>query len=147
MATADNTRQANRIKLVEEHVQVESAGDLQGTMQTLGQSAAFVINGVEIADLDGIRSFYSELMTGFPDLNIDVKHQHVSDEAVIVECVLSGTHKNTWNGISTTGKRIELPACVVFTFDEKEKIAGERVYFDAALMLTQLGVLPAPETA
>ncbi len=86
-------------------------------------------------------------MTGFPDLNVDVKHQHVSDEAVIAERMLSGTHNNPWREIPTTGKRIEVPACVVFTFDEKEKIAGERVYFDTALLLTQLGVLPAPETA
>jgi hypothetical protein len=30
----------------------------------------------------------------------------------------------------------------VFIFDEDDKIAGERGYFDSALMLRQLGLLP-----
>jgi len=59
-----------------------------------------------------------------------------------VEMVLSGTHSGTWFGIPPTGRRFELPACAVFIFDEDDKIAGERGYFDSALLLRQLGLLP-----
>ena len=33
------------------------------------------------------------------------------------------------------------PACAIFTFDGDSKLAGERVYFDGASLLKQLGVL------
>jgi predicted ester cyclase len=39
-----------------------------------------------------------------------------------------------------TGRRFEMPACAVFIFDEDDKIADERGYFDSALMLRQLGL-------
>jgi predicted ester cyclase len=55
---------------------------------------------------------------------------------------LSGTHSGTWFGRSPTGRHFEIPACAVFIFDEDDKIAGERGYFDSALMLRQLGLLP-----
>ena len=54
----------------------------------------------------------------------------------------SGMHTGTWFGMPPTGRRFEIPACAVFIFDEHDKIVGERCYFDSALMLRQLGLLP-----
>jgi hypothetical protein len=53
-----------------------------------------------------------------------------------------GKHTNTWQGIPATNREFEVPACAVFDFDDKGKVASERVYFDGALLLRQLGVLP-----
>jgi predicted ester cyclase len=67
----------------------------------------------------------------------------VSDEAIIVEVTFSGTHKNQWSGIPATGRRVQFPLCAILPFDENDRLAGERFYFDSALMLRQLGALPA----
>ena len=67
----------------------------------------------------------------------------MTEEAVIFEGgVLRGTHKGTWKGIPATGRRFEIGGCAVVLFDEDQKLAGERVYLDEALLLRQLGVLP-----
>jgi predicted ester cyclase len=47
-----------------------------------------------------------------------------------------------WFGMPPTGRHFEMPACAVFIFDEEDRIIGERGYFDSALMLRQLGLLP-----
>ena len=91
---------------------------------------------------EAVRAFYGEFFRGFPDLRFDIKHLHIGEGAIPVELVLSGTHSGTWFGISPTGHRFEIPACAVFIFDEDDKIVGERGYFDSALMLRQLGLLP-----
>src|SRR5688500_4345418 len=67
---------------------------------------------------------------------------HAGEEAIPMEVVLSGTYTGTWFGIPPTGRRFEIPACAIFIFDEHDKIAGERSYFDSALMLRQMGLLP-----
>jgi predicted ester cyclase len=67
----------------------------------------------------------------------------VSDEAIIIEVTFSGTHKGQWNGIPATGRRVQFPLCAIFPFDENDRLAGERAYFDSALVLRQLGALPA----
>jgi hypothetical protein len=51
-------------------------------------------------------------------------------------------HANAWQGIPATGKRIEVPICAVFPFDQAGNLTGERVYLDGAMMLKQLGILP-----
>jgi SnoaL-like polyketide cyclase len=55
--------------------------------------------------------------------------------------ILSGKHTGDWQGIQATGRGFEIPACAIFTFDEDGRLAGERVYFDMALLLKQIGVL------
>src|SRR5262245_3945163 len=43
-------------------------------------------------------------------------------------------------GIAPTGKWVEIPLIIIFTF-QGEKVASERLYWDQASMLMQLGVL------
>ena len=74
-------------------------------------------------------------------LGATVTALHTGEEAVVLEGMMSGTHAAEWQGIPATGRSFVIPVCAVFTFDEEEKIAGERVYFDGALLLRQLGVL------
>jgi steroid delta-isomerase-like uncharacterized protein len=78
---------------------------------------------------------------GFSNLKVEATEWHLSEDAIVVEAMMSGTHSAEWQGIPATGRSFEIPVCAVFTFDEEEKVAGERVYFDSALLLRQLGVL------
>ena len=54
---------------------------------------------------------------------------------------MSGKHTGTWEGIEATGRTVKLSVCTIYTFDTDNKLVGENVYFDGALLLRQLGVL------
>jgi hypothetical protein len=43
-------------------------------------------------------------------------------------------------GFPATGRRVDVPFCAIFVFEE-ERLLSERLYFDLATLLRQLGVL------
>jgi steroid delta-isomerase-like uncharacterized protein len=142
-ATLTDQRIATRLAHVDEHVRAEKAHELDALVDTFGdqpfwddRSANERHNGRE-----GVRAYYAELFAGFPDFSFDIERRHLSTDAVIIEVVVHGTHKGVWKGIAPTGRWVEFPACVVFTFDETDRLEAETVYFDRMTVLTQLGVM------
>jgi predicted ester cyclase len=61
---------------------------------------------------------------------------------VVVEFWLRGTHKGDFRGVPPTGKSFECKMAAFFFFED-ERLVCERVYFDAATILTQLGLVGA----
>jgi steroid delta-isomerase-like uncharacterized protein len=84
-------------------------------------------------------------MSALPDLNIEVLRRHISDEVIVLEVMIRGTHLGPWRGLPGTGERVEIPLCGVYTFDDKDQLAGERIYYDRATVLRQLGVFHEPD--
>ena len=72
---------------------------------------------------------------------------HASATAVVLEVVIRGRHLGPWRGLPATGAQIELPLCGIYTFDEDDRLAGERIYYDRATLLRQLGVFHEPDGA
>ena len=142
MPPLSESQRAARIRAVHEHFRIENTHDLDAVMATFGTTCSFLANNELHEGRDAVRAFYGEFFRCFPDLRFEIKSLHVGEEAISVEMVLSGTHSGTWFGIPPTGRHFEMPACAVFIFDEDDRIAGERGYFDSALMLRQLGLLP-----
>ncbi len=142
-------RRAARIALVEEHIRLENAHDLEGVISTFGDTAQYDDEpwGEHHKGKDGVRSFYSGLMKALPDLQIIVQHRYVTDDAIIVEVIIRGTHLGAWRSLPATGRRVEIPLCGVYTFDENDRLAGERIYYDRGTVLRQLGVFHEPESA
>ena len=60
-----------------------------------------------------------------------------TDEAVVVECVVTGTRRSPFAGVPPTGRRIEVPLVVNFDFDG-DLLIGEKVDFDLAALIQQL---------
>jgi steroid delta-isomerase-like uncharacterized protein len=85
-------------------------------------------------------------MTALPDLQIQVQQRHVTDDYVLLEVLIRGTHLGPWRGLPATGRRVEVPLCGVYTFDSNDRLAGERIYYDRATVLRQLGVFHEPQT-
>jgi steroid delta-isomerase-like uncharacterized protein len=143
--TMTQSQMQARLRVAEEHIRAENAHDVDAIMKTFGKQPKFVLNGDTFDGRDNIRAMYEGLgfgpRGGFSNIHVDVKRRHVSDEAIILEVMLSGEHTNTWQGIPATGRRFEVPLCAVLPFDEDGKLAGERVYLDGALLLKHLGVL------
>lgn len=69
--------------------------------------------------------------------------EHVG-AAVVVECVIRGTREDAWRGLPPTGRRLEIPLCGVCAFDDRVKLAGERIYCDRATVLRQLALFREP---
>jgi hypothetical protein len=134
-----------RLRVLGEHLQAENAHDVNAIMETFAENAKLILNGKAFADHNRIRRLHEELgfgeQGGFSDLRVDERQRYISDEAIILEQVLSGKHTNTWEGIAATGRAVEVPVCTVYRFDPVGKLASENVYFDRALLLKQLGVL------
>jgi hypothetical protein len=144
--TATTTQQDARLELVEEHLRAENAHDLDAIVATFGRQPTFVLNGLTLNGHEGIRNLYGSFgfggQGGFSALAGETTARHLSDEAIVLELTLRGKHTAEWQGIPATGREFAIPACAIFTFDGEGKLAGERVYFDGALLLQQLGVLP-----
>ena len=141
-------RQAARMAIVEEHVRLENAHDLDGVLGTFGETAHYDDEpwGEHYEGRDGVRQFYSQLMAALPDLNIDVHRRHVAEDAIILEVVIRGTHLGAWRGLPATGRRVELPLCGVYTFDADDRLAGEKIYYDRGTVLRQFGVFHEPQS-
>jgi hypothetical protein len=44
-------------------------------------------------------------MQALPDLEIDIQRRHVTDEAIVLEVIIRGTHFGGWRGLPATGRR------------------------------------------
>jgi steroid delta-isomerase-like uncharacterized protein len=140
--TIDESRIAARMKLIEEHARAEMDLDLDRTLATLNDAPDYKINNDAFSGPESVRAFYADLFAAFPDLHIEITRRYVSDDAITIEATFTGTQKNQWIGIPATGRRVQFPLCAIFPFDENDRLAGERVYFDSALLLRQIGALP-----
>jgi carboxymethylenebutenolidase len=94
-----------------------------------------------------VEDFYRNHFVGhWPD---DVQVQQLSRTAdkdrVVDELVVSFTHDREMRvylpGVAPTGRKVVLPHVVVMGFDEAGKVAYERIYWDQATLLVQVGLL------
>lgn len=135
-------RRSARLAIVEQHIQFENDHDLKGVLDTFGETACYEDEArkVQYPGRDGVRAYYEQLMAALPDLRIEVQQLHVTDDAILVEVMIHGTQLGPWRGLPATGRRVEVPLCGVYTFDQSDRLAGERIYYDRATVLRQLGV-------
>jgi steroid delta-isomerase-like uncharacterized protein len=147
-ASVPQDKQAARIATVEEHVRLENQHDLEGLLRTFGDVAQYDDEpwGEHHEGRSGVRLFYEQLMKGLPDLEIVILRRHVADEAILLEVMIRGTHLGAWRGLPATGRRVEFPLCGVYTFDEDNRLAGEKIYYDRGTVLRQLGVFHEPQS-
>ena len=94
-------RRSARLASVERHIRLENAHDLEGVISTFGDTARYDDEpwGEHYTGRDGIRLFYEQLMKALPDLEIEVQCQHVTDDAVLVEVMIRGTHLGVWRRV------------------------------------------------
>jgi steroid delta-isomerase-like uncharacterized protein len=141
------TQRASRLALVEEHVGLENRHDLNGIMGTFGASARYDEEPWDDHHIgrDAVRAYYDGLLRAMPDLAIDVLRRHVAEDAILLEVMISGHHLGPWRGLPPTGRPVRFPLCGVFTFDGEDRLAGEKIYYDRATVLRQLGVFHEPD--
>ena len=130
-----------REEIIKQHADAENRHDVEATVATFHRPR-YEVNGVPSDGEQAVRELLQGLMSGFPDLHVDIGEFRHADDAVFGETLITGTHDGEWAGIPPTGRRIEVPVAGIFEFDE-DRLLCEKVYMDFAAVLTQIGVLPA----
>jgi carboxymethylenebutenolidase len=135
----------------DEHVAAEFVHlDLERTMATMTDDP--FVNHVPAmtggVGREAVRDFYSAHFIGkWPaDVEITPVARTVGEASVVDELVLSFTHDiempQLLPGVAPTGRPVKLAFCVVAGF-EGDKLAFERIYWDQASLLAQVGLIDA----
>jgi steroid delta-isomerase-like uncharacterized protein len=147
-AGAQTDKRSARMAVVEQHVGFENAHDLEGVLSTFGNTAHYDDEAwsEHYQGAGGVRQFYEQLMKALPDLKIEIQNRHVTDDAIVLEVMIRGTHLGSWRGLPATGRRVDLPLCGIYTFDSDHRLSGEKIYYDRGTVLRQLGVFHEPQS-
>ena len=126
-----------------EHMESENRHEFDVTLRTFAHPRYELIATGEVYDgEEAVRGYYAASRAAFPDQRNEVRTLHHADNAVVVEFDLMGTHRGPLRGIPPTGREFTCRMIALFLF-EGERIVCERVYFDTATILGQLGIIPA----
>ena len=133
-----------REAIVREHMDSENRYEFDDTLDTFDHPRYELIATGEVHDgPEEVMRYFQDSRTAFPDQRNELLALHHADDAVLVEAVIRGTHLGRLGGLPPTGRSYELPILAIFMFDD-DKLACERVYFDANTVLRQLGVARDP---
>lgn len=144
-----NLSEAEMIRLWELHAELEFATkDASATVATM--TPGNYVNHVPVMTggrgSDEMSEFYGKhFIPKMPaDTSLRLLARTVGKDRLIDEFVFSFTHdiEMDWMlpGISPTQRKVEIPMVVVVQF-EGDKIACERIYWDQASVLVQIGLL------
>ena len=127
---------------MEAHLQAEAVDhDVAATVATFAKPRYEVpAAGVTVDGAEGVYAFVEQVLTSFPDLWVRQKVVHHADDAVIVEGEFGGTQRGVWAGVEPTGKQVQGEIVLIFIFEGSDLVC-EKVYFDNATILRQLGAL------
>jgi steroid delta-isomerase-like uncharacterized protein len=135
-----------REELVRVHVDAENAADYEGAMATFKHPRYEYVASDEVFDgAEEVMALWLELDRAFPDQLIEITVMHHADDAVLIEAIARGTHGGPYRGLPPTGRNYEFPFLGIFVF-EGEGLVCERVYYDRATLLRQLGIARDPLT-
>jgi carboxymethylenebutenolidase len=124
--------------------------DVEATLATMTEDA-FVLNiptGMGGRGKNEVRAFYRDsFVHSLPsDIANQLTHRVVGDNALVDELVLTFTHTRQMDwilpGIPPTNKKVEVDLVAIVYF-RGDKICGERIYWDHAQVLRQVGLLSA----
>ncbi|CAA9499019.1 MAG: hypothetical protein AVDCRST_MAG30-1799 [uncultured Solirubrobacteraceae bacterium] len=90
---------------------------------------------------EGFRGFWQTMLTAFPDLHIEPRHDVADDDHVVVAYTVSGTHQGDFQGIAPTGRRIEVNGIQIGRFEDG-RLVERWGSSDELGILQQLGAEP-----
>ena len=130
---------ARREAVIHAHAEAENRQDVEATLRTFHKPRYEVVPlGDPIDGAGDVRDLLAGLFAGFPDFHAAIERLHHGERAVAVELRMRGTHRGPWAGLPATGRSIDVPALSLFEFDG-DRLTCEKVYFDMATLMRQLG--------
>jgi steroid delta-isomerase-like uncharacterized protein len=141
---ASSELRETREAIVREHMETENRHDYDATIETFHHPRYELVGTGDVYDgREEVERYFDETRTAFPDQRNELRELHHADDAVLVEAMLYGTHEGSFRGLPPTGRRFEMRFLAVFVFEE-DRLVCERVYFDSATILRQLGIARDP---
>lgn len=128
----DEALRERRIAVVRAHMDAENRQDFDAVIDTFARPRYELLGGGQVFDGEAaVRRYFARSRAVFPDQRNEDAVFHVTDDAVIAEFDLLGTHRDT-------GRSFRQRMAAFFVF-EGERIVCERVYFDRAAIEEQTG--------
>jgi steroid delta-isomerase-like uncharacterized protein len=141
----DDEVRLRREAVVREHMDSENRHDFESTMATFAHPRYEIMPTGDVYDgADAVKEYFRATRTAFPDQRNEPRRLWPTEGAVVAEFDLLGTHEGELRGIPATGRTFRVPMVAIFEFGDAahpDGITCERVYFDSASLLSQLGVL------
>jgi len=133
-----------REEIVREHMESENRHEFDVTLDTFDHPRYELIATGDVYDgSEEVSAYFEESRSAFPDQRNELRALHHTDEGVMVEAIIRGTHTGPLRSLPPTGREYELPILSFFVFEE-DRLVCERVYFDQLTVLEQLGVARDP---
>jgi predicted ester cyclase len=127
-----------REKIVLDHFRDEVAHRWDDVLSTFPHPRyELVPTGVVHDGNSEVRQYYQDTRVAFPDQRHEMIALRHSDDAVICEFYLLGTHKGPFGTIPPTGNAFKVRMTAFFVFDGPT-LTCERIYFDTLTILRQL---------
>jgi steroid delta-isomerase-like uncharacterized protein len=127
-----------REAVVRRHMAAENVHDYDAVIATFAHPRYELIATDRVHDGEAeVRAYFQESRSAFPDQRNELIALHHTDDGVLAEFWLLGTHRGPLMGFEPTGKEFRCRMAALFLFDGA-KIVCERVYFDTATILRQL---------
>jgi steroid delta-isomerase-like uncharacterized protein len=139
---------SRREAVVVEHMESENVHDFDTTLGTFGHPRYEIIPTGDVFDgFDEVTRYFEETRAAFPDQRNELVKMHHAEGSIVVEFDLLGTHQGSFRGLPATGREFKCRTLAIFEFEDgTDRIVCERVYFDSATILRQLGVAHDPLT-
>lgn len=135
-----NELRQRRQAVLDAHFQSEVDHDWDtciGTFRDVPRYEIMATGQIHVGE-DEVRAYHTAQRTAFPDQHHENVRFHHADDSVIAEFDLVGTYLGDFYGMPPTGRSFRVPVIAVFSFDG-DQITNERIYLDAATLLTQIG--------
>ena len=140
--TTDDLR-TRRLAVLEEHFASEVDQEFDRTIATFAGHPRYEImaTGQVYDGEEEVLAYHRAQRTAFPDQRHENVRYHWADDSVVTEFDLLGTYLGEFYGLPPTGRTFRVPVIAVFFFDgdTSDRITNERIYLDAASVLTQIG--------
>jgi len=135
-----------RLKTVRDHMALECVSDWDAVIATFEHPRYEMYGSGAVFDgEEAVRGYFEASRTPFPDQSNEIIALAHSENTVLVEFWLMGTHlgplKLPGRVVEPTGKSFRVRMAATFEFGEgSDKIICERPYFDQGAVLRELGL-------
>ena len=135
-----------RIETVKRHMALEITHDWDGVIATFDHPRYEMYGSGNVFDgEDAVRGYFAASRTPFPDQGNEIIAIAHSDNTVLVEFWLTGTHSGPLRVgdriIPPTGKAFRVRMAATFEFTPgSDRIICERPYFDQGMIVRALGL-------
>ena len=139
----DERERTRRRGLIKAHYAAENAHDLERIMATFSPGGEMIYNRQSFPEPEAIRLAhgyigFSAAAGAFSGIHNVIDGEHFTDDEIVIEGRLCGTHSGEFQGFAPSGREVELPFVAFYRFDAAGKLTSERVVMN----LGPLGATP-----